>query len=260
MSESLQKQIAQNTDFIDLTQIVSTKSGKASSVASSIQGTLNIIRGAALEEEAKKFIAKRLPNDIIYRTGNINVNGLQIKADLLALFDNIEITNANGEVAYIFKNGNIYLKDGITIAETVSLTEDQLSTLQKMALGFSAKTSQTSTVFHGGQNIAALLNEESVDGDQKVFQLMHMYQLGVGKNHTNFQKYVLSKRITSIIGKKEAFLITRNNIYPTYKYVEQLISSPFKFANSKLPVRGENAPLNKEFGSTNITGKSPEKF
>ena len=233
---------------------------RSSSIANSIQGTLNSLRGKLLEEKAVEFLDKHLPEQFkdevgVYQTGAILVGGKSIKEDIMVIFDGLEIVNNNNEVIYKFSNGKIIPTDKAPKKDSVILTEEQYQKLQDVALGMSAKTSRNSTVYHGGLNIKDFL--DSVSGkDPIIFQLIHMYQLGDGKNHTLYQKYAISKKLDYILGNKNAFMISRSKIVPTYKFVEQLTIKPLRFGTSVLPKRGENAPLNTEFGSTNITGIS----
>ena len=49
-------------------------------------------------------------------------------------------------------------------------------------------------------------------------------------------------------------MVSRNEIIPTYRYIDKLLKYPLSFKNKKLPTRGENAPLNVDFGATDIVG------
>ena len=262
MVQSLNSAIASSSDgMVNIGKALGMGGNKrGSSIANSIQGTLNSLRGKILEEKAVEFLDKNLPEKFkdeasIYQTGAIQVGGKSIKEDIMVLFNGLEITNNNGEVIYKFSNGKIIATEKAPKKDVVSLTEEQYQKLQSVALGMSAKTSKGSTVYHGGLNIKSFLDSVS-EKDPIIFQLIHMYQLGTGKNHTLYQKYAISKKIDYIIGNKNVFMISRNKIVPTYRFIEQLTMNPLRFGTSTLPERGENAPLNIDFGSTNVTGMS----
>jgi hypothetical protein len=125
MCNSLIKAIEQNSEFIDMGAVVGMGEGaKGISVANSIQGTLSALRGSVLEEEVKRFLARRLPYSSsvkTYQTGAIKSEGLSIKEDLITLMDNLELKDKDGKVNYVFKNGEIFLADGITTVEKVEL-------------------------------------------------------------------------------------------------------------------------------------------
>lgn len=259
LSNSIQTQIDSGTETISISEIM--KNPKGSSVALSIQGTLSLIRGAILEQEVKKFLQPLLPQTIegqksnIYVTGSITLNGISIKEDILNILDGLEIKNKNGQVLYYFQGGNIYEKDGVTKAKKVTLTEYEYEQLiNNSGAGFSAKTSSGQTVFHGGYNIQTLLNDAGGFKDKAIAQLYHMYQLGVGQNETAYQNYAVSKIVTKVLGERNIFMVSRNEIVPTYHYIDKLLKYPLSFKNKKLPARGENAPLNTDFGTTDIVG------
>ena len=263
MSDNLLKEINSNSKLINMDSIVGVgQSAKSSTIANSVQGTLSALRGAVLEEEVKKFLSKRLPKESkikAYQTGAITSGGASIKEDLIVLLDNLELVDENGQVNYIFKNGEIFLADGITTTEKVVLTKYQLEQLRNApSLGFTAKTSKGQTVFHGGYNINTLI-DDSVDAGamrDKVYQLGHMYQLGISHKATIYQNYAVSKITTSILGVNNAFMVSRSGIIPTYKYIDRLMSNNkyLSFANKEIPKRSKGANIIRKYGSTNIIG------
>lgn len=263
MCNSLVKAIEQNSEFIDMGAIVGMgKGAKSISVANSIQGTLSALRGFVLEEEVKKFLARRLPYSSsvkTYQTGAIKSGGLSIKEDLITLMNNLELKDKDGNVNYIFKDGEILLADGITTAEKVELDKYQLTQLRESpGLGFTAKTSKGQTVYHGGYNINALIDDSVQAGalQNKVYQLAHMYQLGITHQVSVYQNYAVSKLVVNILGKNNVFMVSRSGITPTYLYVERLINNKkyLSFANKEIPKRSKNAGITQKYGSTNIVG------
>lgn len=266
LTQNLQRYIDNNTEIISINELLGKAADtKATSLALSIQGTLNGLRGAVLEEETRRFLIKNLPDDFkikggTYLTGNIKLNGTQIKEDLVSLFDKLEIVNKEGEVVYCFKDGEIVDANGKK-TKTVNLTEDEyLQLLNAPGVGFTAKTSKTATVFHGGYNINTLLVDAGYPQDQIICQLYHMYQLGLDNNIDIYQKYAVSKMITYILGKKNAFMVSRNKIVPTYQYVNKLIKTPLRFSNTDVEHRNSKDALNVNFGSTDIVGPTPSKI
>lgn len=262
LTQNLQQYIDNNTEIINMNELLGKASDiKATSLALFIQGTLNALRGAVLEEETRRFLIKKLPDDFnakggTYITGNITLNGTKIKEDLMTLFDELEIINKEGKVIYRFENGEIVDVDGKK-AETINLTEDEYKQLLNASgVGFTAKTSKTTTIFHGGYNINTLLADAGYPQDQIICQLYHMYQLGIENNIDIYQKYAVSKMITYILGKKNVFMVSRNKIIPTYQYVDKLIKTPLRFGNSSVEERNSGDALNTKFGSTNIVGPS----
>lgn len=258
--QSIQNEIDSGCQCVSISDIMGNP--KSLSVALSIQGTLSLIRGAVLEQETQKFLMNVLPWKIdgensVYVTGDITIKGVSIKEDLLNIFDGLEIKNKYGQTLYYFNKGQIYEKNGgqIKKAENIKLTDYEYKQLINASnLGFSAKTSKGLTVFHGGYNIKQLLMDAGGFDDVLLTQLYHMYQLGVGKNTNAYQNYAVSKLAKKIIGEKNLFMISRNKIIPTYIYIDRLMNNPLRFKNSKLPIRGENAALNSNFGVTDIVG------
>lgn len=258
--QQIQMKIDSGCDMVSISDIMNNP--KSLSVALSLQGTLSLIRGAILEQETQKFLMNVLPWKIdgensIYVTGQITLNGVSIKEDLLNIFDGLEIKNKYGQTLYYFDKGQIYERSNgqIKKAETIKLTDYEYKQLINASnLGFSAKTSKGLTVFHGGYNIKQLLMDSGGFDDQLIAQLYHMYQLGVGKNTNVYQNYAVSKIAKKILGEKNLFMVSRNQIIPTYMYIDKLLNNPLRFKNSKLPIRGENAALNSVFGVTDIVG------
>ena len=232
--------------------------------ARKVQGAIKRLRGSHLEQEITKLLRKKMPYKIAVNTGGIKLGTKSIKEDIATFFTEFQILNEKNEVAYIFKeDGSIVDKDG-TVVEKVVLTEYQYKELQdKMFMAVSAKSSSSTTVFHGGYNINTLLDEVK-DNDKIVYQLIHAYQLGFGpsSNIIAYQKYAISKNLLKIIGKKNVFMASKTGIIPTYQYLDKLINgnkkSLLRFKNNKLPARNIGNSLNENFGTTDIIG-SPIK-
>ena len=243
-------------DLIDLTNILGE--GDAYTIASRLEGLLSRIQGEVLEQEVKKFLAKKIPTQVAV-TGSINVaGGGKIKPDLIAsLLDYLELKNEQGQVTYIFKNGEIYDGNGVPATGTVTLTDYELKGLLENSLGFSAKTTSGATTFHQGYNIEKLIQDSLGQGDPQtaVWQLLHFYQLGLQNvpNLDAYQRYAVSRLAIQILGRNNAYIITKNEIIPTYQYVDKLLKKGLYFGNKKIPVKSGDT-LNSNFGSTNILG------
>lgn len=263
LSDNLLAAIDNSSELISMNEVLGFNGNtKSSTIANSIQGTLSALRGAVLEEEVKKFLSKRLPKNSkvkTYQAGAIKVGGQSIKEDLITLLNSLELTDENGNVNYIFKNGDIFLADGITKTKTVNLTKYELNQLRNApGLGFTAKTSKGQTVFHGGYNINTLLDDSIREGANAdmIHQLGHFYQLGISHKLNLYQSYAVSKLVIEILGTNNAFMISRSNIIPTYQYIESLLNKNkyLSFSNKSIGKRSANAPLVVKYGSTNIVG------
>jgi hypothetical protein len=84
---------------------------------------------------------------------------------------------------------------------------------------------------------------------------LHFYQLGLQDvpNIDAYQRYAVSRLATQILGKNNVYIITKNEIIPTYQYVEKLTRKGLYFANKKVPYKNGNS-LSNNFGNTNILG------
>ena len=67
-------------------------------------------------------------------------------------------------------------------------------------------------------------------------------------------KYAISKVAKDILGSNNAFMVNRTGIIPMTQYLEDIITNKGLRTNFAFITRGENAPLNTDFGSVNITG------
>lgn len=243
-------------DLIDLKNILGE--GDAYSLASRLEGLLSRIQGEVLEQEVKKFLMRKIPNRVAV-TGSITLStGGKIKPDLIAtMLDCLELQNEEGQATYVFKNGVIHDADGNPATGTVTLTDYELKQLIDNSLGFSAKTTAGRPTFHQGYNINQLIKDALQEEDSSaIWQLMHFYQLGLQDvpNLDAYQRYAVSRLATQILGENNAYIITNNEIIPTYEYVEKIMNRGLSFVNKKIPARAGNFVLNDQFGSTNIVG------
>ena len=252
--------IAQPDDLIDLTTILGE--GDAYTLASRLEGLLSRIQGEVLEQEVKKFMAKKMPTQVAV-TGSVTVEGGgKIKPDLVALLlDKLELKNDKGEVTYRFENGELVDAAGNPPKGTVTLTQPELELLTSNTIGFSAKTTSGAPTFHQGYNIDKLIKDALGQGGSQtsIWQLLHFYQLGLqnvpGKSLDLYQRYAVSKLALQILGSNNAYIITAHEIIPTYQYIDKMMKrkTGLYFANKKIPVKTGNT-LNSNFGSTNILG------
>ena len=254
-------QIVANAEggWIDFADVVKPGETNAYSVASRLEGLLSRIQGEVLEQEVAKFIAKKMP-DRVYVTGSVtSLSGTKVKPDLVAtIMDQIVLQNEDGEDTYTFKNGQIIDAAGNPGDRTISLTDAELSALLDQTAGFSAKTTSGQITFHQGYNIKNLLdNVLALGHDPAIYQLYHFYQLGLSdlsyKEVDPYQRYALSKIAIDIIGTNNAYMITKNEIIPTYQYAEKLLKRGLSFSVKGIPAKSGSG-FNEEFGNTNILG------
>lgn len=254
--EELNKQIQDSSIAnISLAQVIGRVDKNNASLAASIQGTLNALMGLALEGEITSFLQKNIPSGVTYQTGAITVNGASIKEDIMTLItDNLQLTNDQGEVVYIFKDGKIYNGQGAELNKEVKLTPAQYESLQEATgLGYSAKTTSGTIIFHSGYNLEERYGH--LNYDPRILQLIHFYQYDLGKNVSGagyWQRYAIIADIERVIGKKNIFLVSGNKIIPTYKYLDSLV----KDYNKQLHFKP--AKIAKEYagkGKTIVGGK-----
>lgn len=264
MINALSNALANTTgDTIDFSTIVinAKNDTKMVSIARRMQGVLNGIEGAYLEYRVKEWLMKILPEKLGHGTatvtGNINIFGngnrvVNMKTDVIAsILDNIEITNEAGEVTYRIVNGQITPVNGTANNQSITLTDYEVQSLSQAVLGFSAKTTKGRVNLHSNYNVKTLL---TTNPDIYTWQLYHFFQLGFGQSQDIYMKYAISKVAKDILGSNNAFMVSRTGIIPMTQYLEDIITNKGLRTNFAFITRGENAPLNTDFGSVNITG------
>ena len=176
----------------------------------------------------------------------------------MVLLNGLELTNSDGKTIYKFENGEIKTLDN-KMAETISLTAEELTKLEDSGFGISAKTTKSRITFHGGYKIRTLLEDSLKEGADKIYiyQLVHQYQLGITHKASMYQNYAVSTLATKIIGEKNIFLAGREKIIPTYKYIEDKVianNNFLIFKSQAIPRRSDHNIYIENFGSTDITG------
>ena len=218
--------------------------------------------GAILESKMVKELQKYNLNGakLVFNTGQMtDFRGKAIKPDAMIVPPGTVLKNKEGKIIGTFTNDGFEVADGIT---KIQVDLEQIEPY----LGISAKTAKQPN-FGQQVNINTFLDEASVDGDEKIYELIHMYQLGtalqdpsaINSHLAAYQGYASAKMCQKVIGKYNAFIATRGAIVPTYQYIDQMINSNriqsmLRFSNRQLPARERGEPLNSKFGTTDIRG------
>lgn len=258
--DALDAELERNSaGLIDLQNILGE--GDAYAITSRLEGTLSRIQGEILEQEVQRFLVNKIPHQVVVTGSVTSADGGKIKPDLVVALDNLELKNQDGQTTYRFRNGDIYNTENVKQTENISLTSYEIKSLNAGTIGFSAKTTSGRPTFHQGYNINQLIEDSIEKGDptSALYQLMHFYQLGLQNvpNITTYQRYAVARLAIQIMGQNNAFIITKNEIIPTWQYMEKLMHrGGLYFANNKIPARANTDVLNSKFGSTNIVGQT----
>lgn len=221
----------------------------AGSLGNALQGTLNGLLGAHLEVWLTNELNKLEDIDLVaFNTGVFSVNGKSIKEDVLFFKAGTKIKVGDTEIVFN-DNGTISDQQGNPML-TLEMDEQLYNTLSdKSEIGLSAKTTTGSIIFHNGYNfmdrignpeyvwhqLAAFYHQKNLSSMPKLIRPL------------TWQRYVLSKDIITILGKKNLFVVSGNKFMPTHEYIDSLMNStPKKLHFQPMAIKHEETITSKK--------------
>lgn len=221
----------------------------AGSLGNALQGTLNGLLGAHLEVWLTNELNKLEDIDLVaFNTGSFSVDGKSIKEDVLFFKAGTKIKVGDTEITFN-GNGTIADQQGNPVL-TLKMDEQLYNTLsEKSEIGLSTKTTTGTIIFHNGYNFMDRVG----DPEYVWYQLAAFYHrknlLSIPKQikPLTWQRYILSKDILTILGKKNLFVVSGNKFIPTHEYIDSLMNSiPKKLHFQPMAIKHEETITSKK--------------